>query len=911
MEEPLSFVRDNPFVKNDGCRRLFRRNPTVQKENSAQEASVSDQLGYSVKKVMVVEKEADDHQDNISTGSSSDIEYGPGIVEKLKAKFYQLSGIASRDAKVSPHATGKRCPSVDDILSATEQPSPTWENQPTVPNALHKAYSKSVGDVYDASPEKRNFVVHRTPRIGDEDEADDLQPISVLRKKFEQNVQRRPSQNRRNSQGFTTKTTLRPKSVDFSEHDTFLRQSIPKSFTVIQSSESCSCQIPVTSCRQESVDSYRALPQMKSPTFSAQTKDSTYNTSIIDEKLHPAARKESHLRVLEVLNHREPDDEPEFVKIGRRLKRSPLHLDDMPETIELKKDIVEENSFVSPRSETSADHSVVYRSYDPNMRQAQSLTMDHDYSEETRKYIIRGNPEIPIITSNTRVIKETENPRAFEIYSPPDPQPAKYASINSDVVIMASSEVRYPSDSSPPPEEPKHRMRTDNPVIEKSSVPQSFNKSDNRSTVQEMLHRFQKNRDSRMIDFGGHSKEEFIQDTSEKAFIPALVGFRNAEDQKAHSASLYTYAVPNNKCNVISISVSPTSDEVSLCSSSTSSSMARRLSDEEDSGISPVSTSSNKISPSAVSYDVPPAVPMTPPPSSPHYATSSILNNVYDNSESNFNSITDRPSSLASQETLDERVSRKSLSTRYLESKLQKFQVLNEKPYGDDATELKTELKESSIDEDVELTYEPTISIPLGDSATELHNISEDDDSSVIMRLKNDLYEIEHGMPQRAGDGNFVRQHLLSIVMEEDIPCILEAMNEKYNFEFEDLDETTPSTSSIIYPPERRQQRRKERNVSRIRFEPTPVVYAYLDENSAMSTQEWHSGTELDYYNYQRLFDPAYEEYERKIEEQYSLTSKSLASSFVDDFLEGDVNDYTLNNELIQTSSNENSTIFV
>ncbi|VDD94606.1 unnamed protein product [Enterobius vermicularis] len=48
---------------------------------------------------------------------TADVEYGPGIVQKLTAKFTQLSQEVSSTARYSPHTTRKRFPSVDDILS--------------------------------------------------------------------------------------------------------------------------------------------------------------------------------------------------------------------------------------------------------------------------------------------------------------------------------------------------------------------------------------------------------------------------------------------------------------------------------------------------------------------------------------------------------------------------------------------------------------------------------------------------------------------------------------------------------------------------------------------------------------------------------------------------------------------------
>ncbi|TKR81377.1 hypothetical protein L596_015254 [Steinernema carpocapsae] len=48
------------------------------------------------------------------------IEYGPGIVRRLKDRFNKISGAFSQDAEISPHSRRKRFPSVDDILSTDE-----------------------------------------------------------------------------------------------------------------------------------------------------------------------------------------------------------------------------------------------------------------------------------------------------------------------------------------------------------------------------------------------------------------------------------------------------------------------------------------------------------------------------------------------------------------------------------------------------------------------------------------------------------------------------------------------------------------------------------------------------------------------------------------------------------------------
>uniref|UniRef100_A0AC34F580 Uncharacterized protein n=1 Tax=Panagrolaimus sp. ES5 TaxID=591445 RepID=A0AC34F580_9BILA len=54
-------------------------------------------------------------------GVITDIEYGPGIVQKLREKFSRMATTVIETAQISPHAKQKKFPSVDDILSENEQ----------------------------------------------------------------------------------------------------------------------------------------------------------------------------------------------------------------------------------------------------------------------------------------------------------------------------------------------------------------------------------------------------------------------------------------------------------------------------------------------------------------------------------------------------------------------------------------------------------------------------------------------------------------------------------------------------------------------------------------------------------------------------------------------------------------------
>ncbi|PAV77436.1 hypothetical protein WR25_16189 [Diploscapter pachys] len=159
----------------------------------------------------------------------------------------------------------------------------------------------------------------------------------------------------------------------------------------------------------------------------------------------------------------------------------------------------------------------------------------------------------------------------------------------------------------------------------------------------------------------------------------------------------------------------------------------------------------------------------------------------------------------------------------------------------------------------------------LQDSEAASSSASSSDDEDILPGLSRPsttkLY-FNNQSPMVAGDGNLVRHSLMSLVAEDDIPLLLEAMNEQFACTFVDLNNQKPSTSSIIHDEEKRKERRKQRQVSRIRFEQTaPEVYTYLDEISAINSQQWVEGTLLDYQGYQKLLAAEQEEYEARLNE--------------------------------------------
>ncbi|WKY14856.1 hypothetical protein Q1695_000401 [Nippostrongylus brasiliensis] len=100
--------------------------------------------------------------------------------------------------------------------------------------------------------------------------------------------------------------------------------------------------------------------------------------------------------------------------------------------------------------------------------------------------------------------------------------------------------------------------------------------------------------------------------------------------------------------------------------------------------------------------------------------------------------------------------------------------------------------------------------------ATESHTLSKVSQAASVCKESDDvqnLYYTDFENNIVAGDGNLVSHTLLNLAMEEDIPALMEAMHETYSFEFEDLKDETPSSSSILHTPETRKARRKARQI--------------------------------------------------------------------------------------------------
>ncbi|KAK6113361.1 hypothetical protein QQG55_51315 [Brugia pahangi] len=100
-----------------------------------------------------------------------------------------------------------------------------------------------------------------------------------------------------------------------------------------------------------------------------------------------------------------------------------------------------------------------------------------------------------------------------------------------------------------------------------------------------------------------------------------------------------------------------------------------------------------------------------------------------------------------------------------------------------------------------------------------------------------------------------VRQSLLSLVMDEDVPELMEAMAEKLEFVFEDL---TPSVSTagegILRNSAKRTRSRSRPREAKLGFHSSsPTVFTYPNEESAVEKAQWDEGEQITFTVYREL----------------------------------------------------------
>ncbi|XGW32963.1 hypothetical protein V3C99_017461 [Haemonchus contortus] len=832
MEQPTFSVRDSPFLKNDISGRAHSLPNSLTRRNSKKISSTHGPCGGlpMLRTSRSIEYHRGDGNFNTRTvtsptydynsdsGSESDLEYGPGIVEKLRAKFQRLSGIVSRDAKVSPHATGKRCPSVDDILSTSEEKrrsnrsSISSSGQSPVPlSSLSRHQSRSTSDMMNVEGGRHPFTLHRTMKTEEQDDFEVGATISELRRKFEISVQGKPSYGLKYAKGIndTRHRQTFPSTPSYPAPSAFDKdfvhpQELPGRISGKYKQLSSVTVAPLGNRWQEQHSVGQSSTTLR--IFEARNDAST-------------AKFSEPFRVLEVLNRagtaevatNNNDEVPEFIRIGRRLRKC---------STLLRKCEYDDARNVHQKTLDSSTPHRAYRAFSPRLM------------------------ELPMLSNNARVINddfyEDPEPHHSEVASPPDPDSARERTSHipeaEPAVFVRTDVITSATNSSPPPEEPKPRVVA-NDYIPKacaaenshSILPQTLSQRitpHNEDEVgvtemQRLLHKFQRARDERQLEerksvAAFELPSNLPSSVPKRNFVHAVVGVRLSGLPTTSDGQSINGSLGLNKPNVVNISVR-----------SDTSTLPTKQSNHDSIKPRPSIRSSMKQSVSSAT---------TPWPSSVHSVEP-----------------------------------RKSLSAKYIEEKSGILSREKSSPNEPEERERETvPYVDDSISKNISST---STSATLPNHTAEIAIPSPKNTDSTSNDVCNGdtpgsgyLDQAELSYESIAGDGNPVRHSLLSLVMEEDIPALMEAMNETFTCEFEDLNDQSPSTSSILHTPETRKERRKARQVSSIRFEEaSPKVYTYLDEVSAIVKKEWVEGVHVDYETYQKILAAGEEEYRNMV----------------------------------------------
>ncbi|CAJ0583801.1 unnamed protein product, partial [Mesorhabditis spiculigera] len=893
-----------------------------------------------------------------------EVEYGPGIVERLRAKFTKLSGLATKNAKVSPHATCKRCPSVDDILLDKEAQAPkerayvtldrNWgepEKPQYVPEPQQIRPRMNRGS--SADPEKR-YVVHREIKR-DLEEEDDVQlpSISFLRRKFEENAGRTNWENRQSYKTPVDMAVVRSQSAERSRSPSIAsptpvatpEPTFERPYRVLSPQNQPHPPAKVHSPRKAfgpaTKEEHREKPRPRSM-------DVAHEKALLGKDFYPPRLRLSQpqrnkLWVLEVLNRAEDEQEnvdrhrvmPRSATTGEIHERSaspsqPVFMPPvrraapvLPELSSGARVLLSQTAHPPPSSTIHVSHTHHRPTSDFRME-----TTTFEYKSDAKKVESREKPE----------------PRAQEreiFISPPDPdsarddRPAAFSPSQAPVIQSA--------DVSPPPEEPKppvqiSRLRTQPATYAGPKILPRNNDASGKEEMKRMLSKFNASRDKKLFDEPNNEvpKHDRVHTTA-----PATT----TTGHTIHTTVIQTYEpIPPKGDLSATTSFLPTRSTQPRVMHphqyQNSANNVTNITVRTDSPAPPNTAHNQDGSPSVQPKDETPIRrPAPPPPASPiqEYRVEPTPEPV--------------PTSQV----------RKSFSAQFLEQQAQKTHtsptptspLVSPKPYGDDATirveseDEGTEVSEAGdMEYDVEAeakrartsTVDSAVSIgstpseysieeePAGTRAKytfALHHQFDDGDEPEadfdadsideasgkaleseeevpnVEAIERHLNETEfevmqseipeesesdsddepppltllngfstQNIPLMAGDGNPVRNSLISLVMEEDIPMLLEAMSENPRFEFVDLNENQPSTSSILHPAETRIRRRIERKVGRIAFvETTPEVYTYLDEKSAEKEINWVDGCHINYKVYQTIVTAEQEEQNRQYEE--------------------------------------------
>ncbi|CAD6185281.1 unnamed protein product [Caenorhabditis auriculariae] len=753
---------------------------------------------------------------------NEDLEYGPGIVERLRAKFSRLSGNLNnkQNEKNEPDSQkSKRYLSCDDLLSENDPPSTRLPNGVFSPKSdLSRQQSYSISDMLASPPveSERVFTVHRSINI-DEDSENGITSISALKKKFETiGPVVAPDRVYRDS---PKGMPIRPVQPEYAEY-------VPPQPFLIQTSTPRQLE-PVVNFIPEPIPTLlRSTP----PTHTAEAKNLRVNEAKL--KNPPAS-------VLNVLNDAKSDEiEPEFVQIARRLRR-----------------------FETKTSENS-------KYTDDAVKPASAPAFWH-----------RRKPELPVLGPKARIIREVSD---YSNVLPPDPYPPRVSSVSKVMQINKHAEFRqFPgNDSSPPPEEPSpsvnHFSNVESSRYQSVSTNSQFRFAHLNGNPQFELKEGVGQSEPTQTSF------EINKDhASESIKSPPISTQMPPPAKKLPPTFVFARLAPQSTAPPVPSQAIPPMP--STPASNVVSINVRAPAPSHFNGPAPpVSTTTTKSNVVFSNYDKSESSgPKSAPKSSPA-PISNFSNNTAISSFGStplftptYNNFTRQSIDHTFGSKFTEENSHKSPLTAVAPEIIAPTSTFStgilspnsrEKPYGDDVTILKSGPAVAKIDDD-EFPQRPT-SLPsfLPRKMTKIRPGKDSEESaSSDEEGRVGSYDLTTSRPSSlsfiskdeeiGGDGNYISRSLISLVAEEDLPEFLVAMHEKpLNIQFEQ--DTKPSTSSILRNSDPTSV--KVKTGPRIRFSPSNLMaYTYIDESTAYetATSEWPEATIVEYSYFQKLAD--------------------------------------------------------
>ncbi|CAI5455402.1 unnamed protein product [Caenorhabditis angaria] len=171
-------ISENPFLKHDGAsKRLFRRRPIVIRDSSKKVADI----GFKM--------EENSEEVKVST-NLTDLEYGPGIVEKLRAKFSRFSGTNPQQqhhTEIEVRQTvNKRFSSFEDLLADNNSDS-KQNSMKSQPLEYTRRASRSISDMVGNEEHEKPMIPVKPVSIPKSEEQDEVRSITQLRRRFEKN----------------------------------------------------------------------------------------------------------------------------------------------------------------------------------------------------------------------------------------------------------------------------------------------------------------------------------------------------------------------------------------------------------------------------------------------------------------------------------------------------------------------------------------------------------------------------------------------------------------------------------------------------------------------------------------------------------------------------------------------------